>query len=171
MSTHLRKQHARCRSDDSVTLEEILETAMSFEKAAFDFYTNLIPKVDEELQFLVEGLANEEEEHFELLARLSLNPDIKKEISNRISKPEEQQHFREQSHSPELGSHPDEQTILRYALRNEDTAMRYYWDLAINAEPGLARDLFEYLAYEETSHKRQIEKQYYNSVYKNRSVA
>ena len=52
------------------TLQEILEVATSFEKAARDFYASLVPKVSKNLRYLVEELAQEEQTHFDLFSEL-----------------------------------------------------------------------------------------------------
>lgn len=147
------------------TLEEILEVATSFEKAAFDFYTALIPKVSKNLRYLVEELAAEEQEHYELFTKLASNPDIQDQIKNQIKTPVEDHRFSDYVHLPELGDKPDDQTILQYALGREDAAMKHYRELAETTEPGPIHDLFEYLANEETLHKQELEKQYYQIVY------
>lgn len=147
------------------TLEEILEVATSFEKAAFDFYTALIPKVSKNLRYLVEELAAEEQEHYKLFTKLSNNPDIEGQINQQIETPVEDRRFSDYVHAPELGDKPDDQTILQYALGREDAAMKHYRELAETTEPGAIHDLFEYLANEETLHKQELEKQYYQIVY------
>ena len=68
-------------------------------------------------------------------------------------------------HLPDLGDSPDDQTILQYALGREDAAMKHYRELAETTEPGPIHDLFEYLAKEETLHKQELEKQYYEIVH------
>ena len=44
-------------------------------------------------------------------------------------------------------------------------AMKQYRELADSTEPGPAHDLFEFLANEETEHKRELEKTYYELVH------
>ena len=158
-----REAYERIRSGK--TLGEILAVATSFEKAARDFYTALIPKVSKNLRYLVEELAAEEQEHFELFTRLAANPDIEGQIRQRIQTPVEDHRFSDYVQLPDLGENPDDQTILQYALGREDAAMKQYTALAGSTEPGPIHDLFEYLAYEETAHKRELEKLYYETVY------
>lgn len=166
MSTHEEGHSAsyeRIRSKK--TLEEILEVATSFEKAAFNFYTALIPKVSKNLRYLVEELADEEQEHYELFTKLAKNPDIQSQVKQQIQTPVEDRRFSDYVHLPELGDKPDDQTILQYALGREDAAMKHYRELAETTEPGPIHDLFEYLANEETLHKQELEKQYYQIIY------
>ncbi len=147
------------------TLGEILEVATSFEKAAFEFYTALIPKVSKNLRYLVEELAGEEQGHYELFTSLAGNPDIESRIQDEIKTPAEDRRFSDFVQLPDLGDHPDDQAILQYALGREDAAMKQYRELADSTEPGPVHDLFEYLAKEETLHKQELEKQYYEIVY------
>ena len=147
------------------TLGEILEVATSFEKAAFEFYTALIPKVSKNLRYLVEELASEEQGHYELFTRLAGNPDIESQIRDEIKTPAEDHRFSDFVQLPDLGDNPDDQAILQYALGREDAAMKQYRELADSTAPGPVHDLFEYLAKEETLHKQELEKQYYEIVY------
>lgn len=147
------------------TLGEILEVATSFEKAAFDFYTALAPKVSKNLRYLVEELAAEEKEHFDLFEKLAKDPAIEQQIQERIQVPVEDHRFSDYIQLPDLGDKPDDQAILQYAVGREDAAMKQYRELADSTQPGPLHDLFEYLANEETKHKRELEKLYYETVY------
>jgi len=147
------------------TLGEILEVATSFEQAAVNFYTALVPKVSKNLRYLVEELAAEEQAHYELFTKLANNPDIEPQVQNEIKTPAEDRRFSDFVQLPDLGDSPDDQTILQYALGWEDAAMKQYRELAESTAPGPIHDLFEYLAKEETLHKQELEKQYYEIVY------
>jgi len=166
MSEH-REGHSAAyeRIRSKKTLGEILEVATSFEKAAFDFYTALIPKVSKNLRYLVEELAAEEQTHYELFTKLAKNPDIESQVQSEIKTPAEDRRFSDFVHLPDLGDSPDDQKILQYALGREDAAMKHYRELAETTEPGPIHDLFEYLAKEETLHKQELEKQYYEIVH------
>lgn len=157
------ESYKRIRS--SKTLGEILEVATSFEKAARDFYMALIPRVSKNLRYLVEELAAEEQEHFELFTRLAGNPDIESQLRQRIQTPVEDHRFSDYVQLPDLGENPDDQAILQYALGREDAAMKQYHALAASTNAGPIHDLFEYLALEETAHKRELEKLYYETVF------
>ena len=146
------------------TLKEILEVATSFEKAARDFYASLVPKVSKNLRYLVEELAEEEQHHFDLFSKLAENPDIEAQIHDSIQTPVEDNRFSDYIQLPDLGDNPDDQTVLQYAIGREDAAMKQYRELADSTEPGPAHDLFEFLANEETEHKRELEKTYYELV-------
>lgn len=147
------------------TLGEILEVATSFEKAAFEFYTALAPRVSKRIRYLVEELAGEEQHHYELFKALSRNPRLEDQIRTEIQTPVEDHKFSDYVHLPELGDNPDDQSILQYAMGREDAAMKQYRELADTTPPGPAQDLFTFLANEETKHKRELEALYYQLVY------
>ena len=147
------------------TLKEILEVATSFEKAARDFYASLVPKVSKNLRYLVEELAEAEQHHFDLFSKLAENPDIEEPLHASSQTPGEDHRFSDYIQLPDLGDNPDDQTVLQYAMGREDAAMKQYRELADSTEPGPAHDLFEFLANEETEHKRELEKTYYELVH------
>jgi len=147
------------------TLAEILEVATSFEKSAFEFYSALIPKVSKNLRYLVEELAEEEKRHYDMFTALAADPDIEHQVQEKIQTPVEDRRFSDYIHLPELGDKPDDQAILQYAMGREDAAMKQYRELADSTEPGPIHDLFQYLSYEETVHKRELEKLYYETVH------
>ena len=146
------------------TLREILEVALSFEETARDFYRDLVPKVSKNIRYLVEELAEEEQQHYDLFAELLAQPDIEQELEQRVQTPHEDHKFSDYVHLPSLGESPDDQSILQYALGREDSAMKQYRQLAEGTEPGKIHDLFEFLANEETQHKRELEAIYYELI-------
>jgi rubrerythrin len=50
-------------------------------------------------------------------------------------------------------------------MGREHLAMEHYRNLADGTQPGPIKDLFEYLANEETKHKAELEKVYYETVH------
>jgi len=153
------------RLKDAQTLGEILNTAMSFEHSAREFYRDLATKVSEPLRAMVEELAAEEERHYKLFDELSWHPHVRDHISDLIKTPENDHRFSGYIFLPELGDHPDEQAILQYALGREHAAMEQYLALAAGTPPGPARDLFRFLAQEELKHKAEIEERYHKLVH------
>jgi rubrerythrin len=65
----------------------------------------------------------------------------------------------------DLGKNPDDQAILQYALAREQAAMEQYATLSTEVESGPVRDLFLYLSQQETEHKNELEKVYYETVH------
>jgi rubrerythrin len=149
----------------SKTLEEILETATSFERTARDFYAGLAGRVSKRIRDLVEELAEEEQRHFDLFTELARRPDIADQVRARVATPPSDSRFSDCIHAPDLGENPDDQAVLQYALGREQAAMEQYRSLADATEPGPVRDLFEFLANEETQHKLELEKLYYEIVH------
>lgn len=165
MSEHEGTTHAYQRIQSRKTLKEILEVATSFEATARDFYTSLIPKVSKKMRWLVEELAAEEAGHFQMFTELAARPDIAGQISAEVMTPASDRKFSDAVLLPDLGEHPDDQALLRYALGREHTAMEQYQSLADSTEPGPIHDLFVYLANEETKHKNELEQLYYEVVH------
>jgi rubrerythrin len=157
--------HGRDRLRKSKTVAEILETAISFERTARDFYKDLAPRVSKRIRWLVEELAEEEQRHFELFSELVTRDDIETQVQARIATPAADHKFSDCIHLPELGDNPDDQTVLQYALGREHAAMEQYRELAETTDPGPIRDLFAFLADEETQHKAELEKVYYEIVH------
>jgi rubrerythrin len=147
------------------TLGEILAVAIEFEKTARDFYTALIPKVSKQIRYLVEELAEEEQRHFDLFSELKARPDLDEQIETLVEVPASDKRFSDAVLMPDLGEHPDDQSVLQYALGREHAAMEQYRSLAENTAEGPIRELFVYLANEETLHKNQLERLYYETVH------
>lgn len=165
MSEHEGTLHGFERIKSKKSLKEILEVATSFEATARDFYTALIPRVSKKLRWLVEELAREEAGHYRMFTELSARADIAEQIGAEVLIPASDRKFSDAVLLPDLGEHPDDQTLLRYALGREHTAMEQYQSLADATEPGPIRDLFVYLANEETRHKNELEQLYYEMVH------
>ncbi len=149
----------------SKTIEEILTTASSFEQSARDFYADLAPKVSKRIRWLVEELAEEEQRHFDLFSELARREDIADQIQSRVETPASDTRFSDCIQLPDLGDNPDDQAVLQYALGREQAAMEQYRSLAESADPGPIQELFEFLANEETEHKLELEKIYYEVVH------
>jgi len=147
------------------TLKEILDVATEFERTARDFYANLIPKVSKNLRYLVEELAEEEQEHLDLFSGLTIKAGLEELLKAEIERPASDRKFSDCVHVPDLGKNPDDQTVLQYALMREQAAMEQYTELAEKTEPGPIQDLFQFLANEETKHKSELEVIYYKTVH------
>lgn len=147
------------------SLQEILEVATEFERTARDFYAGLAPKVSKQIRYLVQELADEEQQHYDLFSQLRARSDIAEQVKQSVETPTSDRRFSDCIHLPDLGDHPDDQAVLQYALGREHAAMEQYRSLAESAPPGPIRDLFQYLADEETQHKNELEKRYYEVVH------
>ncbi|NCA68833.1 MAG: rubrerythrin [Sphingobacteriia bacterium] len=147
------------------SLREILEVACSFEESARNFYTDLIPKVSKNVRWVVEELAAEEQDHFDMLTRLASREDIAEQIKSEVRTPPNDSRFSDCIQLPDLGPNPDDQSVLQYAMGREQIAMEHYRSLTEDTAPGPIHDLFQYLADEETKHKGELEKVYYEIVH------
>ena len=147
------------------TLREILEVATGFEASARDFYTDLTPKVSKRLRYLVEELAAEEQTHYDLFSALAQRDDLAEQVKIEIERTASDSKFSDCLHLPSLGENPDDQAVLQYAMGREHAAMSHYGELAETTPPGPIRELFQYLASEETKHKLELEKLYYEVVH------
>ncbi len=152
------------------TLREILEVATRFEESARDFYTALIPKVSKRIRDLVEELAAEEQRHFDLFTELAQRGDLGEQIQSEIQRPVSDSKFSDCLHLPDLGDNPDDQAVLQYAMGREHAAMTHYGELADTTPSGPIQDLFRFLASEETKHKLELEKIYYELVHRGGGV-
>ncbi len=158
-----RSSYERIKSKTS--LKEILEVACSFEQSARDFYRDLAPKVSKNIRWLAEELTKEEQRHYDLLSNLAARADIAEQIKAEVRTPASNTKFSDAVHLPDLGPKPDDQAVLQYAMGREHIAMEHYRSLADSTEPGPIRELFEFLANEETQHKAELEKLYYETVH------
>jgi len=147
------------------SLHDVLEVATEFERTARDFYAALAPKVSKQIRYLVEELAEEEQRHFDLFTDLRARPDLEDMVEQMVETPASDRRFSDCIHLPELGEKPDDQAVLQYALGREHAAMEQYTSLADSTPAGPIRDLFRYLADEETQHKNELEKRYYEIVH------
>ena len=162
--------HGIDRLRSKTTLREILEVATGFEASARDFYTALIPRVSKRIRYLVEELAAEEQAHFDLFSALAQRPDLAEQVRAEIERPASDSRFSDCLHLPDLGEQPDDQAVLQYAMGREHAAMSHYGELANTTPAGPIRDLFQFLASEETKHKLELEKVYYEVVHRGGGV-
>jgi rubrerythrin len=159
------QQSSYDRIKSKTSLKEILEVACSFEESARNFYRDLTPKVSKNIRWLAEELAAEEQRHYDLLSTLSARPDIAEQIKTEVHTPATNTKFSDAVHLPDLGPKPDDQAVLQYAMGREHVAMEHYRSLAESTDPGPIKELFEFLANEETQHKAELEKLYYETVH------
>jgi len=153
------------RLEPLTNIKDILDVATEFEKTARDFYKDLAPKVSKNIRYLVEELAEEEQEHYDLFSKLAERDDLGDVLKAEIERPASDRKFSDCVHVPDMGENPDDQAVLQYALMREHAAMEQYTALANNTPPGPIHDLFRFLANEETKHKNELEAIYYEIVH------
>lgn len=147
------------------SVQEIMDTATSFEVVARDFYQALAPKVSKNLRWLVDELAEEEQGHVDLFSKLANDPLVSEVMAEKIKRPVADGKFSDCVQVPDLGESPDDQTVLQYALKRETAAMEQYTELAETAPEGPLKAAFTFLANEEAEHKEELEKLYYEVVH------
>jgi rubrerythrin len=162
--------HGIDRLRGKTSLKEILEVATHFEESARDFYTALIPRVSKRIRYLVEELAAEEQRHYDMFGALARRTDIADQVGQEIQRTASDSKFSDCIHLPDLGEQPDDQAVLQYAMGREHAAMLHYGELAETTPAGPVRDLFRFLASEETKHKLELEKLYYEIVHRGGGV-
>ena len=162
--------HGIDRLRDKTTLRDILDVAIGFEAGARDFYIALAPMVSKRIRYLVENLATEEQAHYDLFSALAQRPDLAEQIRSEVARTAADSKFSDCLHLPDLGAAPDDQAVLQYAMGREHAAMMHYGELARTSPAGPIRDLFTYLASEETRHKLELEKLYYETVHRGGGV-
>jgi rubrerythrin len=145
---------------ETQSLYEILEKAMFFERTARDFYQELAEKVSDSIRPLVKELAGEEEGHYKLFQELYRHPYVQEHIATLVRTPPSDVQFTNYTHPPEIDRHANEKVILEYALHREMVAMQQYAALADNTPAGPVKDVFQYLAYEESEHIKDLEEKF-----------
>lgn len=155
----------RERMQRSQTVAAVLETALSFEKTARDFYRDLAPQVSKQIRWLVEELAEEEQRHVDLFTDLMSRDDLHDAVRASVATPAADPKFSDGIHRPDLSDKPDDQAVMQYALGREHAAMEQYRELSETTPEGPIRNLFVFLANEETQHKAELEKLYYEIVH------
>jgi rubrerythrin len=118
----------------------------------------------------VEDLAAEEQRHYDMFSTLSRRTDIAEQVGQEIRRTASDSKFSDCIHLPDLGAAPDDQAVLQYAMGREHAAMTHYGELAQTTPAGPIRDLFIFLASEETKHKLELEKLYYEIVHRGGGV-
>jgi rubrerythrin len=155
---------------NTTSLKEILDIATKFEASARDFYADLVPKVSKRIRFLVQSLAEEEQEHYDLFSNLAKRDDIAEQVKAEVQRTAADSKFSDCIQLPDLGENPDDQAVLQYAMGREQAAMDHYTELAESAPAGPIKDLFAFLAKEETEHKLELEKIYYELIHRGGGV-
>ena len=153
------------RLKSRTTVREVLEVATEFERTARDFYRDLTGRVSKRIRDLVEELAEEEQRHYDLFSALAERDDLGDTLAEAVERPASDRKFSDCIQLPDLGENPDDQAVLQYALMREHAAMEQYHALAGTTTPGPVHELFRYLANEETKHKTELEKLYYELIH------
>jgi rubrerythrin len=139
-----------------MSLAEVLEAAMAFEMSAYRFYSELRERLRPEARTLADELAEEELDHYRLLASIAKKPDLANYLRRRISRPQTEGTFEKYISLPELPGDAIEDDLLAYAEAREQIAREHYGYLAETAPAGPLRDLFIFLRNEEQTHVERL---------------
>lgn len=144
-----------------LTLREVLDVALGFEKAAHRFYLELIKHVADEVRPLVDELAREEQRHHALLEDLASDASLADKLASTTVTPgPTDASFRAYVALPLLGDDPDVDQLLDYAAARERIAHEHYAYLAEVASPGPIQALFRFLRDEEQRHEAFVQRRW-----------
>jgi len=138
------------------SVDEILDFAIKNEEEAFAFYTNLSDSAETpHIRIIFEELAGEEKNHREKLVEAKkgkiLDLTREKVMDLKIS---------DYMVDIEPNSEMNYQNTLILAMKKEKKAFKLYMDLADETIDGTVKDLFLFLAQEESKHKLRLEIEY-----------
>jgi hypothetical protein len=123
------------------------------------------PRSASSIRYLVEELAEEEQRHFDLFSELRARPDLGASGQPDGRHPGQRPRFSDCIHLPELGENP----TTRPCCSTPWVVSMPRWSNTARWQtphpPGPIHDLFRYLADEETQHKAELEKVYYEIVH------
>jgi rubrerythrin len=145
-----------------MSTDEVLAFAIKNEQDAADLYTGLAEKASssavkaEFLQF-----ANEERGHKIKLEKVKSGRNLL-----RAEAAVQDLKIADYTVDAELGSNPDYQSVLLFAMKQEKVAFRLYLDLAAVCADSDLKELLLGLANEEAKHKLRFEIEYDDNVLK-----
>jgi rubrerythrin len=152
-------------SEQSATIEEILEQAIQFEVEAHDFYMGSVDMVKQpHIKQAMKDMAAEEVKHRERLQAL-LAGDTTALISVQKRGQVADLKLAEYLVAPTLGPDATFQDVLVVAMQREKSSNEFYSTMSLIAGDEDAKALFEFLAQEELVHKNKVETLYDEVVY------
>lgn len=140
--------------------KKIIALAVTAEVEAYEFYTAAAAKMkDPTLRSIFQELAAEEQQHQELLEKLTI------EVQPASLAPVGDYRIAESVARPRLSVSMQPAEAIALAMKNEQEAMWMYTELAkVSADPG-QRAMFESLARMEQGHKVKLEGLYTDMAY------
>jgi len=152
-------------SEQSATIEQILEQAIRFEEQAYDFYVGAIDMVKQpHIKDTLKDLAAEEVKHKEKLQAL-VEGDTEALIGVSRQKVLDLK-LAEYLVAPSLGEDATFQDVLVVAMHREKSSHEFYSTMATIADDESTKTLFTFLAQEELVHKNKVETLYDEIVYR-----
>ena len=140
------------------SVDEILEFAITKEKEAVSFYTDLRDKESiTSLKDTFRELAQEEAKHVKMLTSLSKNKAAIDSYEERqIADLKISDYLTEKEYEEGMPM----EDIITLAMKREEMAVKLYRDLAGKTDDGETQKLFNLLVQEESEHKLTFEKMY-----------
>jgi len=147
-------------------LERILNQAIHFEEDSYQFYTKAMPMVKRpHIKDVLQELANQEVKHKQRLQSLLAGNTEAIIAIPRQTKIEDLK-LAEYLVAKPLDEQASFQDVLIVAMQREKSSHDFYATMAGIAEGAEAKQLFEFLAQEELTHKNKVESLYDEVLYK-----
>ena len=147
-------------------LERILNQAIHFEEDSCQFYTKAMPMVKRpHIKDVLQELANQEVKHKQRLQSL-LEGNTEAIIALPSQAKIEDLKLAEYLVAKPLDEQASFQDVLIVAMQREKSSHDFYATMAGIAEGAEAKQLFEFLAQEELTHKNKVESLYDEVLYK-----
>ena len=138
------------------TIDQILDFAMEQEQSAIDFYTKLAAKSrNDEMKQVFEEFAREEIGHKAKIAQIKeeKNFDLPKEKVMALN-------IADYIAYADVDENITYAEALKVAMAREKAAFKLYTKLAAETSDNASRNIFQYLAQEESKHKLRFELEY-----------
>ncbi|MFO8084020.1 MAG: ferritin family protein [Desulfobacterales bacterium] len=144
-------------------LMELIDTAIRREEQAFDFYTDILGKIDDDFaRETIEEIAKEEKKHKAFLVKYrdeNWTPkDLKMSDVNFYKIAEYQE-------EPEISSNMKSEDVYLVASHRELRSYKFYTEIAGLHPDGEVKDLLLKMANEELKHKEKVEYLYANTAF------
>ncbi len=138
------------------TIEQILDFAMAQEQSSIDFYTKMASKSrNEEMKIIFEEFAGEELQHKNKIAQIKAEQNffLPKEHIETLS-------IADYIAYPIIDEDITYHDALKVAMAREKAAFKLYTKLAAMSDNSAVKNIFQFLAQEESKHKLRFELEY-----------
>jgi rubrerythrin len=144
-------------------LMDLIDTAIRREEEAFDFYTDILGKIDDDFaRETIEEIAKEEKKHKAFLVKYrdeNWTPKDLKMSDIAFYK------IAEYQEEPEISSNMKSEDVYLLASHRELRSYKFYTEIAGLHPDGEVKDLLLKMANEELKHKEKVEYLYANTAF------
>lgn len=144
-------------------LMELIDTAIKREEEAFDFYMDILGKVNDDIaKETIKGIAEEEKKHKAFLVKYrdeNWTPKDLKMSDVLFYK------IAEYQEEPEVQNNMKSEDVYLVASHRELRSFKFYTELADLHQSGEVRELLLKMANEELKHKEKVEYLYANTAF------